>query len=450
MDPQTAIRDAVILFLLFLLNGFFSMGEMAVVSSRRARLKAKADEGKKSYLRALKASEDPSSFLSSIQIWITLIGTLSGAFGGATIARYLAKCLSAFPPLAPYASTIGIGAVVVAITFVSIVVGELVPKQIALSAPESIAAATVGPIRWMAAAFRPVEKLLSGTTKLIMRIFRVNRTGSPSVTEEEIRIMIREGTQSGVVGTKERDMVEGVFYLGDKRVSAFATHRSDLAWLDLEDGPDAVKKAILENPGQNDFPVCRGSLDDPVGMANAREVLLALLEGRYSGIQSIMRKPVFIPESMTALKAFEAFKANNAQTLIVLDEYSGVHGSLTLRDLVEEIVGELSAPGGSVDPEILERQDGTFLVDGMANIDSFRERFGIEQLLPETREYHTVAGFLLELQGCIPRTGDLIEWEGFRFEIVDMDLNRIDKVLVRPPEREAEPREDEESGETGE
>jgi len=202
MDIQAVIRDAVILLLLFMLNGFFAMGEMAVVSSRRARLKTKADEGKKSYLRAMKTSEDPSSFLSGIQIWITLIGTLSGAFGGATIAQNIARLIAKVPFLARYASTIGLAAVVIIITFVSIIVGELVPKRIALSSPERIAAATVGPIRVMAAVFRPLEKFLSAVSSLVMRILGVKLSGGPSVTEEEIRIMIQEGTQSGAVGKK--------------------------------------------------------------------------------------------------------------------------------------------------------------------------------------------------------------------------------------------------------
>jgi len=450
MDIQAVIRDAVILLLLFMLNGFFAMGEMAVVSSRRARLKTKADEGKKSYLRAMKTSEDPSSFLSGIQIWITLIGTLSGAFGGATIAQNIARLIAKVPFLARYASTIGLAAVVIIITFVSIIVGELVPKRIALSSPERIAAATVGPIRVMAAVFRPLEKFLSAVSSLVMRILGVKLSGGPSVTEEEIRIMIQEGTQSGAVGKKESDMVEGVFYLGDRRVSAFVTHRSEVAWIEASDGPERVKETILAHPELNEFPVCRGGLDDPVGMVGARDLLAAFMEGRFDGLRSVMRKPVFIPETMTALKAFEAFKANGVQTLLVLDEYGGMHGLLTQRDLVEEIVGELSLPGRQAEPEIVQRQDGSYLVDGMMNIDGFREFFDLERLLPESRGYHTLAGFILELQGSIPRTGETMEWEGYRFEIVDMDLNRIDKVLVRIPQVEPEVPEAEENGETGE
>lgn len=450
MDIQAGIRDAIILLLLFTLNGFFSMGEMAVVSSRRARLKAKADEGKKSYLRALRTSEDPSSFLSGIQIWITLIGTLSGAFGGATIAQNIARLVAQVPLLAPYAPTIGLAVVVIAITFVSIIVGELVPKRIALSSPETIAAATVGPIRVMAAVFRPLEKFLSAVSSLLMRLLGVKRDGGPSVTEEEIRIMIQEGTQSGAVGKKERDMVEGVFYLGDRRVSAFVTHRSEVAWLEASDGPETVKRKILDHPELNEFPVCRGGLDDPIGMVGARDALMAFIEGRYEGLRALMRKPVFIPESMTALKAFEAFKSNGVQTLLVLDEYGGMHGLLTQRDLVQEIVGELSLPGRQAEPEIVEREDGSYLADGMMNVDSFREFFSLERLLPESRGYHTLAGFILELHGAIPRTGEILEWEGFRFEIVDMDLNRIDKILVRTPIQEAEGTDGGESGETGE
>jgi len=245
-------------------------------------------------------------------------------------------------------------------------------------------------------------------------------------------------------------MVEGVFYLGDRRVSAFVTHRSEVAWIEASDGPERVKETILAHPELNEFPVCRGGLDDPVGMVGARDLLAAFMEGRFDGLRSVMRKPVFIPETMTALKAFEAFKANGVQTLLVLDEYGGMHGLLTQRDLVEEIVGELSLPGRQAEPEIVQRQDGSYLVDGMMNIDGFREFFDLERLLPESRGYHTLAGFILELQGSIPRTGETMEWEGYRFEIVDMDLNRIDKVLVRIPQVEPEVPEAEENGETGE
>jgi putative hemolysin len=433
MDTQNGLRDALFLLLLFLLNGFFSMSEMAVVSSRRARLRAKAEEGRKGYQKALKTSENPSSFLSTIQIWITLIGTLSGVFSGATIAKVFAAWISKIDFLARYADSISLGIVVVVVTFLSIIIGELVPKQLALSNPERIAAGVVGPVSVMAAIFRPIERLLSGTTVLILRLLRVDRAAEPAVTEEEIRIMIQEGTQNGVVGKKERDMVEGVFYLGDKRVSSFATHRSDIVSLELKDGPDEVKKAILAHPEMGEFVVCRESLDEPVGIVKARAALMAFLDGSYKGLGAIMEKPMFIPESMTALKAFEAFKANNVQTLLVLDEYGGMHGSLSQRDLVEEIVGELSMPGKQVDPEIVKRADGSYLVDGMTNIDTFRDFFSLERLLPESRDYNTLAGFILEIRGSIPRVGDKTEWEGYSFEVVDMDLHRIDKILVTPP-----------------
>ncbi len=433
MENQTGIRDAIILLGLFLANGFFSMSEMALVSSRRARLRAKAEEGHKAYAQALKTADNPSAFLSSIQIWITLIGTLSGVFSGATIAKIITGWITRIDILAPYASSISLGIVVVIVTLFSIVIGELVPKQIALSNPERIAAGVVGPVLALAAVFRPLERLLSGTTGLLLKLLRVNRSGDPAVTEEEIRIMIQEGSQTGAVGKKESDMVEGVFYLGERRVSSFATHRSDIIWLDIQDGPERVKSSLLAHPELNAFPVCKDSLDELIGMVKARDILIAFMEDRYLGLASLMEKAVYIPESMTALKAFEAFKSNGAQTLIVLDEYGGMHGSLTQRDLVEEIVGEMAMPGRRADPEIVQRMDGSYLVDGMTNIDTFREYFALERLLPETHGYNTLAGFILEIHGCIPKVGERIAWEGYLLEIVDMDMRRIDKVMVTPP-----------------
>jgi putative hemolysin len=411
------------------------MAEMAVVSSRKARLRAKADEGKKNYKQALGVSENPSSFLSTIQIGITLVGILSGAFGGATIAQGIARGLSGIPYVGRYAEPLGVGIVVILITFFSIVIGELVPKQIALSGPERIAAAVVGPIKRLSLIFRPLEKLLSATTRLVLRILRVSRTADPAVTEEEIRIMIQEGAQSGTVQQRESDMVEGVFYLGERRVGDFAVHRSDMAWLEADAGVDEVRRALREHPELTAFPVCRGGLDNLVGAVKVRNLLSAFLDGRYSGLAAHMDKPVFVPETMTALKVFEAFRSNDVQTLFVLDEYGGLHGCLSLRDVIEEIVGELSHSRRQGDPEVVKRADGSFLVDGLISLDILGDEIPEARAIPENRDYRTLAGFVLEILGSIPRTGDRFEWKGWEFEIVDMDLNRIDKVLVRLPKK---------------
>jgi putative hemolysin len=424
------LRDVIIIVLLVALNGFLSMAEMAVVSSRRARLKAKAEAGRKNYKRALEVSENPSSFLSTIQIGITLVGILSGAFGGVTIARAIAAGLRAIPWLAPYAEPLSMGLVVLLITFFSIVVGELVPKQIALSSPESIAAWVTPYIRALGIVFKPLEMLLSASTRLALRILRIKRTGDPAVTEEEIRIMIREGTRSGALEKREHDMVESVLYLGDRRVSNFAVHRSDMAWLEADADVETIKRALREHPELTAFPVCRGGLDNLVGVVKVRSLLLAFLDGGYRGLAAHMDPPSFIPETMTALKVFESFRNHEAMTLFVLDEYGGLQGSVSLRDLVEEIVGELSHSRAQDEPQLVKRADGSLLVDGLMSLDILEDEAGMPGFFPEARDYHTLAGFVLESLGSIPRAGDVFERGGWRFEVVDMDDRRIDKVLL--------------------
>lgn len=429
-DPP--IREILILLLLVLLNGFFSMSEMSIVSSRKARLRAKAEAGRKSYRRALHAAENPSRYLSTIQIGITLIGTLAGAFGGATIAHPLANALSAWPPLVPYAQGIAVAIVVLSITFLSIVLGELVPKQIALSAPEAVAATVVPVLEIIARIFRPVVSFLSRATVLMLKLIRIPEHPDHAISEEEIRIVLMEGEKSGVVEEQERSMVEGVFYLGDRPVETFMTHRSDVTWLDVNAGSDEARAAALSARGQAHFPVATGGLDEVVGVVSAQEILAALIEKKWNGLRTLFKKPVFVPGTMSALKAFEAFKRGGTELLLVMDEYGGLAGTLSIRNLVEEIVGELSTRDTD-NEEIVKREDGSYLVGGFVNVDEFAELFSIARLIPEHREYHTLAGFVLEIAGAIPKTGEVFDWEGFKFEIVDMDGNRIDKVIVKPP-----------------
>lgn len=426
------LREILILLALVLLNGFFSMSEMAIVSSRKARLRAKAESGRKSYRRALDAAENPARYLSTIQIGITLIGTLAGAFGGATIADPLAASLAAWPPLAPYASAVAVAIVVLSITFLSIVLGELVPKQVALAAPETVAATVVPALEVIARVFRPIVSFLSKTTALILKLIRISEKPDQAVSEEEIRIVLLEGEKSGAVEEQERSMVEGVFYLGDRPVETFMTHRSDIVWLEADASAEEAKAAALLGRDHAYFPVAEGGLDEVIGVVSACDILSALLQGKWAGLRPLFKKPVFVPGTMPALKAFEAFKREEAELLLVMDEYGGLAGTLSIRDLVEEIVGELSTSDHDAE-EIVKREDGSYLVGGFVNIDDFAELFSITRLLPLPREYHTLAGFVLEIAGAIPRTGEVFEWEGFRFEIVDMDGNRIDKVIVKPP-----------------
>lgn len=431
MDDGPAYIAFFIILALILLNGFFSMAEMAIISSRRARLKAKAEAGKAGYRRALHASEHPSRYLSTIQIGITLIGILSGAFGGTTFARPLAEFLSTLPYIGRYAQAISLGCVVLSITILSIVLGELTPKRLALSRPEPIAATVVPVLELIAVIFRPIVSFLSYATSLILKLLRVAETSDQAITEEEIRGVLLEGERHGIVEKNERSMVEGVFYLGDRPVETFMTHRSELAWLEQDADPQTVRSVALTAMDQTIFPVAVESLDDVVGVVSARELLASLLDGSYAGLKPLIRKPNFVPGTMPALKAFDVFKQDGTDTLLVIDEYGGMAGTLSIRDLVEEIVGELSSPGGE-EEEIVKREDGSYLLGGLLNVDDFTELFGLEKFIPEHREYHTLAGFILDVLGVIPRTGETFSWQGFRFEIVDMDGNRIDKVLVFP------------------
>lgn len=436
MDDGPAYISFFVLLSLILLNGFFSMSEMAIVSSRKARLKAKAEEGRVGYRRALHAAETPARYLSTIQIGITLIGILSGAFGGTTFARPLGKVLSTLPVVGRYSEALALGTVVLTITVLSIVLGELTPKQFALSRPERIAAFAVPILEVIAFAFRPVVSFLSRATSFILKILRVTGSSDQAITEEEIRGALMEGERHGIVEKSERSMVEGVFYLGDRPVETFMTHRSDLTWIEQDADPDTVRAAVLSAPDQTTFPVAAEDVDDVIGVVSAREVLAAFLEGTYAGLKPLIRKPAFVPSTMSALKAFEIFRLDGSETLLVIDEYGGLAGSISVRDLVEEIVGELSAPGAE-DEEIVKREDGSYLLGGLLNVDEFTELFGLEKAIPEHREYHTLAGLILDVLGVIPRTGETFSWNGFRFEIVDMDGNRIDKVLVVPPKPES-------------
>ncbi len=434
-DPP--LREFLVLLGLILVNGFFSLSEMSIVSSRKARLKAQAAAGKRSYRKALAAAERPARFLSTIQIAITLIGILAGAFGGATLSEPLGRLLAGAPLLAPYADALSVGIVVLGITFFSIVLGELVPKQAALANPEATAAAVVPVLELFAVLFKPAVIFLSRSTGAVLKLLRIREAAGHSITEEELRMALMEGEKSGIVQKQERSMVEGVFYLGDRPVETFMAHRSELLWLDLGAGPEAAKDAAIGSKHQTFFPVADGGLDEVVGIVSAVDILSALLEKRWKGLRAIMKKPCFVPGTMSALKAFEAFKRTGDHYLLVMDEYGGLAGALSIRDLIEEIVGELSTPDRDSE-DIIKREDGSYLVGGMVNIDEIAEVLALKHLLGSHHEYHTLAGFILELAGAIPRTGETYERGGFRFEIVDMDGNRIDKVIIRGPAADLE------------
>jgi len=429
---STAIRDIFIIFILILINGFFSLSEMSLVSSQKARLLTKARKGKKSYKRALSAKEQPGRFLSTIQIGITLIGILAGAFGGSTLTEPLRQVLIQIPLLVPYAEGFAVAVVVIGITYFSIVLGELVPKQVALSKPEAIASLVVPILDGIALIFKPLVSFLSLSTSVLLKILHIREAPIHTMTEEELQIALQEGQQSGIVMENERSMVEGIFYLGDRPVETFMTYRSDVTWIDSNTSLIDLKPLLLSPDSPKYYPVCNETPDEVVGIVSKEDLLAQILLDSKKPLKSIMKKPIFVPETMSALKAFDVFKREQAEYILVMDEYGGFSGTLSIQDLLEEIVGELSRPDNDTE-DIILRDDGTYLLGGAVNIDEAAELLGFGALLKEHHEFHTLAGFILEIAGEIPRTGATYYWNGYIFEVVDMDGNRIDKVIVKKP-----------------
>lgn len=438
---STALRDILIIFILIFINGFFSLSEMSLVSSQKARLLAKAKNGKKAYKRALAAKEQPGRFLSTIQIGITLIGILAGAFGGSTLTEPLRQILVKIPFIGPYAEGLAVAFVVIGITYFSIILGELVPKQVALSKPESIASLVVPILDTIAIIFKPLVSFLSLSTSILLKILHIREAPAHTMTEEELQIALQEGQQSGIVMENERSMVEGIFYLGDRPVETFMTYRSEVEWLDSNKDLIDLKPRLLEPDSPKYYPICNETPDEVIGIVSKEDLLAQILQDSKKSLKSIMKKPIFVPETMSALKAFDVFKREQVEYILVMDEYGGFSGTLSLQDLIEEIVGELSRPDNDTE-DIILREDGSYLLGGAVNIDEAAELLGFGNLIKEHHEFHTLAGFILEIAGEIPRTGATYPWNGYVFEVVDMDGNRIDKVIVKKPAKiteESEP-----------
>ena len=428
---DTALFDVLVIFTLILINGFFSMSEMAVIASRKARIKARADEGKRTSKAILKVLEAPSTFLSTIQLGITLIGVFAGAFGGTTIATGLRTVVNRIPVLTPWSETISLGIVVVLITFAQIVIGELVPKRVALSNPEKISVMVIRPLQIIQIIFTPFVKILSFVSGLFLKMVGIQERPKHSVTEDEIKVLIQEGTREGLFEKSEQELVENVFYLGDRRLGSFMTHRSAILWLDKSVSSHTITETVLKNETQDYFPVCEGGSDSASGVIQTRKVLLALARGGFSRLDEIMDPPFLLPASFTAIKALEAFKKAKKTFAFVIDEYGGIEGTLTIMDIVEDILGETSLASNIDEPGIVEREDNSWLVDGMFDFKDFAEITGINPVIETGHEYHTVAGYILRMSGIIPKAGDRFIWNDISYEIMDMDGRRIDKVLVK-------------------
>ena len=431
--------DLLVLLLLAVANGFFAMAEIALVSSRPTRLQERADRGDRGAAAALEATADLNRYLSTIQIGITLIGIYAGVFGGTTLARIIATSLAQVPSLGLYAQTIAVIIVVIGTTYLTLVVGELVPKRIALGAAEDIAARVARPMRLLSRVASPMVKVLSVSTEGLLKILPVGPSSEPPVTEEEIRLLMERGTKAGVLEQAERDIVDRTLRLDDFKVDAIMTPGTQVKWLDLEDDPQTILAQAIEG-GRTRYPVCRGMLDNVVGAVRVRDLFAQVMEnGGESEIdlEQIMFKPIFIVESMPALNVLELFREHQTHLAIVLDEFGAVEGMVTLQDFLEEIVGDLPAYMEEAEPTAVEREDGTWLVDGMMPISEFISRFDLpEQPEDEIGDYHTLAGFVVTRIGHVPSPSEKFLWGGYQFEVIDMDLNRVDKVLVIPPQDE--------------
>jgi putative hemolysin len=426
------VYEILIILLLILINGVFVMSEIAIVSARKLRLQQRADEGDETAKAALDLANSPNRFLSTTQIGVTLISILTGAFGGATLASPLAARLHGIPQIAPYSSGISIIIVVLGISYLSLVLGELVPKRVGLNDPERIASAVASSMNTISRIASPVISILGWSTDLILKAINVKPIVKAPVTEEEIKILIEEGTRAGVFEETEQDIMERVFRLGDRRADTIMTPRSEIVWLDVDDAPEDMQRKIASG-SYSLFPVCKRRLDNVLGIVQAKDLLSCSIKDLKVDLKTSLLPPQFIPESMHALRILERFKQTGIHLAIVLDEYGSVRGVVTLTDILEAIVGDIPHIQELAEPQIVQREDGSWLVDGMLSVEEFKEAVQIDELPGEkSGVFQTMGGFIMMRLERIPVTGDHFNWDGYRFEVVDMDEHRVDKLLVSP------------------
>ncbi len=415
---------------LILANGVFAMSEMAVITARKSRLQDWVNKGNARAKVALELAQTPNRLLSSVQIGITLIGILTGAFAGRGAAAWLAEYLKALPGLEHYHQEMALGLVVLIITFFSLVIGELVPKRLAMRHPESIATWVAMPLRGFAWLSAPMVHLLSASTELVCRLFGRAPAQQAPVTQEEITTLVQQGAEAGIFEETAEDMVDAVLRLGAKTARSLMTPRTQIAWLDLENTLEQVCAKIAES-GHSRFPVAAGSLDNVTGVVQAKDLLAHTLTGKPIDLNALMQQPLFVPRTISALELLDSFKKSNKHIALVVDEYGGIEGLLTHHDILEAIAGDIPIGEKAADPKAVRRHDGSWLLDGMLSVDDFKEIFHVETLPGEKRDaFQTLGGFIFTQMGRVPAVAESFEWRGLRFEIVDMDGKRIDKVLV--------------------
>ncbi|WP_423198596.1 MULTISPECIES: hemolysin family protein [unclassified Cupriavidus] len=427
--------EIAILLALILLNGLFAMSEIALVTARKARLQRQIENGDRGAIAAVALGEDPTRFLSTVQIGITSIGVLNGVVGESTLAAPLGTWLQQFGLAPTTAGYIATAIVVAGLTYFSIVLGELVPKRLGQLAPELIARRVARPISFLAVASTPFVKLLSGSTQLVLRALGVKSDRGPAVTEEEIHALLVEGSEAGVIERHEHTMVRNVFRLDDRQLASLMVPRGDVVFLDVE-APEEENLRRIEESDHARFPVVRGGMHDILGVVSARQLLARRLRGERAELTAVLQPAVFVPESVTGMELLENFRSSGGQIAFVIDEYGEVLGLVTLQDLIEAITGEFKADAAGGEWAV-QREDGSWLFDGLIPIPELKDRTGIRAVPEEDKErYHTLSGMLLLLLGRLPQTADTVRWGDWKFEIIDMDGKRIDKVLAmrEPPE----------------
>ena len=421
--------EILLILLLSLVNGILSMSEIAIVSARKVRLRQRAEAGDEGARAALELAGASGPFLSSVQVGITLVGIFAGAFGGATLAEQLAARLARVPALAPYSQALGLGLVVVGITYLSLILGELVPKQLALNAPEKVAALLARPLRLLLKLSAPAVFVLDGSTRFILRLLGVRPSEDPPITEEELSQLLKQGTRAGVFVEGEQEIVERVLQLGERRVGELMTPRAALVALDL-DAPPVESWARIDASVHFFFPVYSGAPDRILGVISVKDLWRRLRMGEKPDLRSLLQEPVYLPENVSALRALQSLRESGRHLALVIDEYGGIEGLVTLNDILEAMIGALPG-GGSAEPMAVRRDDGSWLLDGMLPASSLKETLGLSTgEAADLASFRTLAGFFMGTTGSVPNTGDHFVWGGWRFEVVDMDNRRIDKVLV--------------------
>ncbi len=427
--------DIFLIFILIVINGMFAMSEIALISSRKARLQYWADEGRVGAACALKMANDPSHFLSTVQVGITLIGILDGAIGESAIAGRLEAYFDQIPELAQYSRHLSVALMVLIVTYFSLIVGELVPKRLAMRSPEPIALFFARPMKVLSIVVFPLVKLLSLSTEVFVKLLGGSKGKEPSITEEEIQVLMEQGTEEGVFERAEHELVTNIFQLDDKVVASVMTPRKDIFMLDLDDSYEHNREKLLHSHYSR-FPLCKGGFEQILGVVRAKDILNSQFRGEPIDLPGLCRPPLYVLPNISLMHFLEECKKSRMHFALVVDEYGEVKGLVTLNDVMETIVGDIPSSDLAEEPLMVQREDGSWLIDGMLPVDKFKDLFAVDGLLNEAKgNYHTVGGFVMMHVGHVPTASDWFEWEGLRIEVVDMDKNRVDKLLVSKIQR---------------